>query len=230
VHASIPSARFGIASFGELLRDPSRVAMLLSLMDGLARPASELAAIAGVARSTASFHLDRLRLGGLVVAEPSGRHRYFRLAGEHVADALEALAHHAAPRAKASAPDPAREALAHARTCYKHLAGKLGVAWLEALQRQRMIRSDDGALALEPRGVACFQDLGLQPTRWPRGKLCLDWTERRHHLGGALGVLRTQRLQSLRWLARREDTRVLRVTSIGRSGFARFGLRESPGW
>jgi DNA-binding transcriptional ArsR family regulator len=229
MHSTIPNARFDIANFGELVSDPSRVAMLLSLMDGLARPASELAGIAGVAKSTASSHLNRLLAGALVLTEPIGRHRYFRLAGDHVADALEALALHAVPRRRVQAPDPAREALSQARTCYKHLAGQLGVGWLASLERQRMIRLRDGALTLDPRGVACFEGLGLKPTRWPVGKLCLGWTERRHHFGGALGVLLTQHLLTLRWLARRKDGRALRITSIGRPGFAQFGLHDSIG-
>lgn len=224
MHLKIPNARFDIANFGELVSDPSRVAMLLSLMDGLARPASELADIAGVAKSTASFHLNRLLAGALVLTEPTGRHRYFRLAGDHVADALEALALHAVPRRRLERSDPERQALSRARTCYKHLAGQLGVAWLAALERLRMIRLRDGALTLDPRGVARFESLGLKPVRWPAGKPCLDWTERRHHLGGALGVLLTEHLLGARWLARGKDGRALRITSIGRRGFAQFGL------
>jgi hypothetical protein len=92
-----------------------------------------------------------------------------------------------------------------------------------------MIRLRDGALTLDPSGVTCFEGLGLKPTRWPVGKPCLDWTERRHHLGGALGVLLTQHLLTLRWLARRKDGRTLRITSIGRPGFAQFGLHDSIG-
>src|SRR5258708_6072022 len=124
-----PAAKFELASFGEMLSEPSRVAMLLSLMDGRARPASELAAIAGVTSATASAHLQRLLGGGLWAVTPAGRHRYFRLAGERVADALEALALlHAPARPATTSPAP----LAEARTCYRHLAGRLGVAWLSA--------------------------------------------------------------------------------------------------
>jgi DNA-binding transcriptional ArsR family regulator len=224
LHTTIRHARFDVANFGELVGDPSRVAMLMSLMDGLARPASELALVAGISRSTASFHLKRLLLGALVVTEPAGRHRYFRLAGDDVADALEALAVYAAPGRKVVTADPAVEALARARTCYKHLAGRLGVEWLASLERQRMVHLRDGAVALTPRGVACFEGLELKATRWPVGKPCLDWTERRHHLGGALGLLLTQHLLSLRWLARLQEGRALRITPIGRAGFARFGL------
>ena len=115
MHSTIPAARFDIASFGELVSDPSRVAMLLSLMDGLARPASELASLAGVAPSTASSHLSRLLTGGLVLAEQRGRHRYFRLAGDHIADALEAITLHTAPGKRPHRPiRRARRSRAHA--------------------------------------------------------------------------------------------------------------------
>jgi DNA-binding transcriptional ArsR family regulator len=224
MHPLVPSARFDIASFGELVSDPSRVSMLLSLMDGLARPASELAQVAGVSPSTASSHLARLLGGGLVVAERQGRHRYFRLAGDHVADALEAIALHASPARRTWSLDPARAALSHARTCYKHLAGELGVAWLASLESRRLLGIHDGALSLTPRGIACFEDLGLSPARWPEGKTCLDWTERRNHLGGLLGSALTEHLLTLKWIARRERGRAVRITAAGRTGFARFGL------
>jgi DNA-binding transcriptional ArsR family regulator len=224
MHPAIPSARFDVASFGELVSDPSRVSMLLSLMDGLARPASELAGLAGVTASTASSHLARLLAGGLVLAEQRGRHRYFRLAGDHVADALEAITLHAAHGTARPSGDPARAELSRARTCYKHLAGKVGVAWLASLEAGRLLRIRDGALSLSPRGVARFEDLGLTQESWPSGKPCLDWTERRNHLAGPLGVLLTEHLFAIRWLARREGGRALRITDRGRSGLARFGL------
>ncbi len=224
MHATIPGARFGMATFGELVSDPSRVAMLLSLMDGLARPASKLASLAGVAASTASSHLGRLLRGGLVRAERQGRHRYFRLASERVADALEAIALQAAPGQRLATSNPARAALSHARTCYQHLAGRLGVAWLAALESQRLLRINDGALTLAPRGVVRFERLGLAMAQWPAGRPCLDWTERRNHLGGPLGTLLTEHLFTLKWLARREERRALRITTRGRSGFERFGL------
>jgi DNA-binding transcriptional ArsR family regulator len=123
MHQAVPSSRFDIASFGELVSDPSRVAMLLSLMDGLARPASELARIAGVTPSTASSHLGRLLGGGLVLADAVGRHRYFRLAGDRVADALEVIALNTMPGKPLLSSDPRRAALSRARTCYRHLAG-----------------------------------------------------------------------------------------------------------
>jgi DNA-binding transcriptional ArsR family regulator len=228
MHPTGPSARFDIAEFGELVSDPSRAAMLLSLMDGLARPASELAHIAGVTPQTASSHLARLLAGGLVHADPRGRHRYFRLASDEVADALEVIALHAGRGKQASrASPPSLAPLARARTCYRHLAGQLGVGWLAALEAKRMLRIREGALTLAPRGIACFEELGLALPQWPAGKACLDWTERRNHLGGALGVALTEHLFSLAWVARRDEKRALRITSIGREGFARLGIPAS---
>jgi DNA-binding transcriptional ArsR family regulator len=227
MHPMSPSARFDIAAFGEVVADPSRAAMLLSLMDGLERPASELARIAGVSASTASSHLSRLLAGGFVLAEPRGRHRYFSLASDDVAHALEVIALHTTQWPRAASSDPARVAIARARTCYKHLAGELGVAWFTSLQRERLLRVSDGALTLAPRGVARFEDLGLTMTPWPSGKPCLDWTERRNHLGGALGVALTEHLLTMKWLARREERRALRITTVGRAGFAQFGMDVS---
>ena len=219
------SAQFDIASFGELVADPSRVAMLLSLIDGETRPASELARLARVTPSTASSHLRRLVSGGLLVCDASGRHRYFRLASEHVAEAIESLAHTFGPRRARRATEPAADAFTRARTCYGHVAGKLGVAWMRALEQRRFLKLHAGALVLAPRGIACFQELGLTTPTWPTGKTCLDWTERKSHLGGPLGRLLTQHLLTLRWLARRPEGRALRITTRGRLELERFGLR-----
>ena len=221
----LPSVRYELAGFGELVADPSRAAMLLSLMDGSARPASELAGIAGVTPQTASSHLRRLVEGRLLVLERLGRHHYFRLSGERVADALEAVAL-LRPLARGAPPTPARAALGEARTCYLHLAGRLGVAWLDMLERRQLIQLSEGALAMTRKGMERFASLRLEPSSWPTGKPCLDWTERRSHLGGPLGALLTQHLLGRGWLARRNGSRAVRVTSRGARGFAEhFSLR-----
>jgi len=222
----LPSAHFGISAFGELLSDPSRVAMLLSLMDGRARPATELGDIARVTRPTASSHLRRLLEGEMVSVERIGRHRYFRLKSEQVADLLETLALFGPPPRPAH-EDPVRRALAHARTCYRHLAGQLGVAFLDALEQKGLLCVADGTLALAQGGVASFESLGLKVERWPTGKACLDWTERRHHLGGELGALLTRHLFTVGWL-RRGEGRAVEVSRAGEREFARrFGLPAS---
>ena len=215
----LPDSRFDVASFGELLSDPSRVTMLLSLMDGRARPAAELAQLAGIKPQTASFHLGRLVAGGLLRVDPMGRHRYFRLASERVADALEAVSLLSAPTRPLPA-STARLTLARARLCYRHLAGRLGVAYLASLRSARFISVRDGALDLTKRGIDCFEASGLRPPRWPSGKACLDWTERLDHLGGPLGVLLTQHLFVLDWITRHGDGRAVRVTATGQRELA----------
>ncbi|HWE25212.1 MAG TPA: helix-turn-helix transcriptional regulator [Myxococcales bacterium] len=221
----LPSARYELAGFGELLADPSRTAMLLSLMDGSARPASELAGLAGVTPQTASSHLRRLLEGGLLALERIGRHRYFRLANEGVADAIEAMAL-LRPPARVRPSTPERLALAEARTCYLHLAGRLGVIWLDTLEKRRFIHLSGDALEMTSKGIAHFTSARMEVPRWPAGKPCLDWTERRSHLGGPLGGLLTKHLFARGWLARQNGSRAVRVTSRGARGFAtHFSLR-----
>ncbi len=218
----LPDSRFDVAGFGELVGDVSRVTMLLSLMDGRARPASELARIARIAPQTASSHLRRLVDGGLLAVERQGRHRYFRLAGEQVADALEAVSLLSPPpRAPAS---PARRLLARGRLCYRHLAGSLGVAFLAALERAELLHVRDGGLALTGRGIAWCESTGLVAARWPAGKPCLDWTERQNHLGGPLGGMLAAHLFALGWIARRGDGRAVRVTPAGQRELTQLGL------
>jgi DNA-binding transcriptional ArsR family regulator len=224
-----PNVRFDIASFGELLSDPSRVAMLLSLLHGLSRPATELAEIAGVSPATASAHLRKLLGGSLVRVEQVGRHRYFQLAGPQVADALEAMALHAPPRNPPRTQDPERRMFTDARTCYQHLAGKLGVAWLSALQRQRLLRAGGGGLELSPRGIVRCGDAGLIAPKWPAGKPCLDWTERQNHLGGPLGSLLTQGMLQQEWIVRHRGGRAVRLTTRGRRKLTSLGVELPQG-
>jgi len=229
----LAGAHFELAGFGELISEPSRVAMLLALMDGSARPATELANIAGISRSTASAHLQRLLVGGLVRVSTSGRHRYYALASERVADAVEALTLlRPAPAPRSPSATPERRRLAAARTCYRHLAGKLGVAWLGALQRARFVTLREPGVVITKRGARAFLELGLatdDDTPWPSGKLCLDWTERRYHLGGSLGTRLTTQLFRVKWIARRGDGRALRVTTRGEQALAdAFALTLPP--
>jgi DNA-binding transcriptional ArsR family regulator len=220
-----PNVRYDIAGFAELLGDPSRVAMLLSLMNGLSRPASELAEIAGVSPPTASAHLAKLLAGSLVRVEQQGRHRYFQLAGPAVAEALEAMALVAPQRSPVRKPaDRERAIFATARTCYQHLAGRLGVAWFAALEGQRLLRVGATGFELSPRGVARCEEAGLSAAKWPAGKPCLDWTERRSHLGGPLGSLLTQQMLERAWLVRHPGGRAVRITTLGRRRLAGLGV------
>ncbi|MDP9843213.1 ArsR/SmtB family transcription factor [Streptosporangium lutulentum] len=211
-----------LAALAALLADGTRARFCLALLDGRAWTAGELARHAGVAASTASAHLSQLVEGGLLVEERQGRHRYVRLAGPQVAQLIEDLAAHAdAPAARPAtlrAASTAR-AMAEARTCYDHLAGRLGVTIADALTARGLLRQDAG-FALSDEGVAWFaSELGVRLARTGRRPLarpCLDWTERRHHLGGAAGAALCATLLERRWVSRIGSGRALRVTAPGR--------------
>jgi DNA-binding transcriptional ArsR family regulator len=209
-----------------LLGDPGRAAILLSLMDGLALPAGELASIANVAPQTASGHLARLIDGGLLSVERQGRHRYYRLSSSEVADAIEALLVLTARPRSAESTAPTHKvtagSLAHARTCYAHLAGWLGVHIAQELEHRALLKpSGPKIYTVTPSGRAWFQSLGMEvPQDLAPNKLarrCLDWTERRHHLAGTLGCAMYRRFQELRWVVPIRGTRAVRVTLEGKS-------------
>lgn len=206
---------FDIVSFGELTSDPSRVRILLALMDGRMRPAGELSRIAGVSASTTSAHLKKLVLGGLLAQRATGRHRYYGLSNDEVADALEALGRLRAMRR--TAREREITPFSEARTCWHHVAGRFGVAVFSALEARSLIGLQDAELVLTERGIAFYRALGVDLTRWPSGKACVDLTERRIHLGGALGTLLATRMFALQWIARTDaEGRAIRVTTRGR--------------
>jgi DNA-binding transcriptional ArsR family regulator len=217
-HPAVSSAAF-------LIADPTRATMLMALADGRARPAGELAYAAGVTAQTASSHLAKLLAGGLLSVETQGRHRYYRLAGSHVALALENLAS-IAPGATVHRMPRSREAqeLQFARCCYDHLAGSLGVAVTQALQDRGFISAAaDKQFEVTHDGMGWFSAMGLdvaalKPTRRGLARQCLDWTERRHHLAGPLGVELMSRLCAIGWVRRSKSSRAVQVTPKGWAG------------
>lgn len=219
------AADVDIAPIAALLGDPTRAAMVSALHDGRALPAGELARRARISASTASAHLARLVDGGLLTLERSGRHRYFRLANDDVAHAIESLAA-ISPRKPARSLRDATigEALSEARTCYDHLAGKLGVAVTAGLVRDRAIVERDGCFALGPHAGAVLGRIGVDagdlPPRRPAALRCLDWSERRPHLSGALGAAVCDRALEQRWIERLPGSRAVRLTPAGRRAFA----------
>jgi DNA-binding transcriptional ArsR family regulator len=215
-----------IALIGSLVGDPARANMLASLMTGRALTATELAQVAGVMPQTASTHLAKLVDGGLLATEKQGRHRYFRLADADVGHALETLMGLAARvghmRVRTGPRDPA---MRHARVCYDHLAGDLGVRLFDRLQARRLIGGDAAGLAPTRAGIRFFADFGiamdgLRERRRPLCKACLDWSERRHHLGGSLGAAVLQRLFDLKWAKREDASRAVRFSPRGADAFA----------
>ena len=237
-----------IAAVAAVFADGTRARIAMRLADGRALPASTLAADAGVAASTASEHLRRLVDAGLVTAHPQGRHRYFRLAGPHVGELIEALAR-VAPAGRISSLRQANrsEALREARTCYDHLAGRLGVRIFTSLLDDGSVTGGDGvhrldgegadrlsspgrdiAYRLSTRGHDRLERLGVtMPPPESDGMIplryCVDWTEQRHHLSGIVGRALLARLIELGWLTRDRSSRAVRVAEDAR------GLRRAFG-
>ena len=199
--------------------------MLAALSGGMALTASELAGEAGVTLQTASSHLAKLESAGLIAATRQGRHRYFRLADNDVAQMLEAIMNVAARTGQLrTRPGPRDPALRRARICYDHLAGEMGVGLLDSLLRSERIVREHDDLNLTNAGAEFMHgfriDIGrLSKERRPVCRPCLDWSMRRHHLGGALGAALLKRFQELRWVARIGNSRALRFTPTGEIAF-----------
>jgi DNA-binding transcriptional ArsR family regulator len=217
-----------IAMIAALVGDPARSNMLTALMTGRALTASELAHQAGVTPQTASSHLSKLEAGGLVEQEKQGRHRYFRLSDPDVASVLEGLEGLAARaghmRMRTGPKDPA---LRHARVCYDHLAGDLGVHMLDSMKQQRLLRQRKQDIELTAEGERFLTDTlqisadALAHPRRPLCRACLDWSERRHHLAGTLGAALLTRFTELKW-AMRDPAPGSRVVNFTRNGEKRF--------
>jgi DNA-binding transcriptional ArsR family regulator len=219
-----PDEAAGVARLAAVLADETRATMLLALLDGRAFTAGELARRAGVAASTASEHLDRLLDAGLLMQRRQGRHRYVQLADAETAHLVEDLV----ARAGTTPVRPlttlraatARQAQARARTCYDHLAGQLGVAITDAMTTRGLLSqlhgfsvTDDGCRWLVD--CAGVDPALLEGGRRPLARPCLDWTERRTHLGGAAGAALCTRLFAVGWVQRVGTGRAVRVTPSG---------------
>jgi DNA-binding transcriptional ArsR family regulator len=224
-----------IAAVAGLVADPSRAAILTALLEGAEQSAGELARRAGVSASTASSHLARLERGGLVACAARGRLRCFRLASPEVVELLELLGRLAPPAAALT--EPARAAareLRLARTCYDHLAGWLGCAITSALLRSGQLRLRGDRFLIGTAGRASLAGLDidvaeLERGRRPLARACLDWSERRPHLAGALGAALAHQVLSRGWVARVRASRAVRITDRGRSELSsRFGI-DRPG-
>ena len=209
-----------VASVACLLGDESRAAMCLAMLDGRSWTVSELAETAGVGLPAASEHVARLADGGLVRTETQGRHKYVRLAGPQVAEVLEALGGLGAPSPAGSlSAVRERDRIAAARTCYDHLAGRLGVRVHDRLLARRLLRRS-GGLRVTGTGRAWFAALGvdldgLETERRPLLRECLDLTERTPHLAGALGAALCEAFVERDWVRRRPRSRALEVTPLG---------------
>jgi DNA-binding transcriptional ArsR family regulator len=222
-----------LVPIARLVADPTRAAILNALLAGRALAAGELARLARVSAATASEHLARLLDGGLVRVTAQGRHRYYRLAGAEVAAALEALAYISPPREiRSLRQSRTARTLGFARTCYDHLAGVAGVTVHAAMLNHAWLRAGVDGYEITPAGEHAFTGLGvdlaaLRARRRGLARPCLDWTERRPHLAGALGAAVTAELLARAWFVRRgSGERGLILTPDGATGIeAVFGCR-----
>ena len=222
-----------VSRIAAAIGDPARARMLYSLSDGHARTSTELAVVAGVSPSTASAHLSRLMSERLIKVHAQGKHRYYSLQGPNVAGVLEGLSVLAGGVAIKFVPNTPHR-FRFARTCYDHIAGTLGVSLHDCLQAKGWLvaASKDGKeYELTPAGSKSFRALGLdvdaaQNLRRRFACPCLDWSERRPHLGGALGAALLQLALKKRWVSQDLDSRALRLTSHGRREMqSRFGVQ-----
>jgi DNA-binding transcriptional ArsR family regulator len=216
-----------IASIGALLADDARGTMVLTLLGSEAVPAGELARRAGVSPSGASAHLRRLREEGFITQEHVGRHRYFRLASPELAEALESLARVAPVRPVSSFRESeGTRVLKHARTCYDHLAGELGVAVADALIERGVLTRGGDAFAVTDDGSQWLTSLGIDldaaaGSRRSFARACLDWSERRPHLAGSLGAAVADVFFARKWIRRLPGGRAVAVTPDGRAWLQR---------
>jgi len=213
-----------IAEIAALVGDPARANILCALLGGRALTATELASAAGVSPQTASGHLGRLLAARLLGVMKQGRHRYYRLAGPTVAQMLESIMTVALDAPPRFQPRSTRDdQLRQARTCYDHIAGLLGVRLADRLIERELVILGEEAGEVTPAGAELLSGLGvdLSAARASRRvfcRPCVDWTERRPHIGGAVGAALASRCFELRWIERVRDSRALTVTPAGRRG------------
>lgn len=214
-----------MAEIAALLGETSRATILASMMDGRFHTASELAYMAAIKPQTASFHLAKLVEGKLIKVEKQGRHRYFQLAGEDIAQFLESfLAISPPPEVRSLKQSSQIKLLQDARTCYDHLAGKLGVQLTESMLKAGYLTLEGKQFVLTDEGILFFTTFGIDLTALKRKRrsfshACLDWSERRYHLAGALGCELLNKFFNLGWLLRVPSIRAIKVTEKGKIGF-----------
>ncbi|MFI6148630.1 ArsR/SmtB family transcription factor [Streptomyces sp. NPDC051109] len=236
--ADTPAPAARLAAFAAALADETRAAMCMTLLEGRAWTAGELARITAVAPSTVSGHLTRLLDAGICVTERQGRHSYVRIADAATARLVDEIASYAIPDRDAAhavpvvaAPDP----LARARTCYDHFAGRFGMAVTDAMERRGLLRTEDVFELTEDGRTWCTEAgislVGVGSGRRPLASSCLDWTERRRHLGGLAGARLCARALDGRWVVRPAGGgRGLEVTAAGERAFGELLGITPPAW
>lgn len=210
-----------------LVGDPTRATILWTLLDGKALTATELALAADTSPQNISMHLARLLQAGLLGAERQGRHRYYRFSGNEVAYAIEAMA---SLVSRPTHPEKAAEntsPVKYCRTCYDHLAGKIGVSVTDSLLREKIIISNEGTFTVGRKGIKWFAALGidtaaLQLERRSFLRPCLDWSERRHHIAGSLAAALLHKMLSDDWIRQTRQSRAVVITAKGKKNFYEY--------
>ncbi|OEH93552.1 ArsR/SmtB family transcription factor [Bacillus solimangrovi] len=213
-----------VAMVASLVSERSRAAILTVLLDGRFHPASELAYMVGIKPQTASFHLSKMVEANVVTVEQHGRHRYYGIFNQEVAQVMESLLSIAPPiEIKSYNQASEDKAIRSARTCYDHLAGSLGVQLTSALLHSGILNEEQEDFVVTEKGKDFFEGFQInlvevKKKRRSFSKKCLDWSERRHHLAGALGSVLLERLLELNWIERIPKTRAIKVTNVGKQG------------
>jgi DNA-binding transcriptional ArsR family regulator len=228
-YPEVVNEKYPLAATAALIADPARAAMLAAMLEGRAFSSGELARTANISAQSASMHLAQLLQGDLVKVAQQGRHRYYRISSPEVAHAIEALGSISTP------PMPMqirkKDAIRYARTCYDHLAGELAVKLTDAFEgRKWLVTKGEHEFEVTPAGESFFADWridfrGLRDQRRSVARRCLDWTERRDHVAGALGAAICDRLLASRWVVRGQKSRVVHLTSSGRQNLEWLLLR-----
>lgn len=226
--------QFHISVVAHLIAEPVRSIMLINLSGGEALSASALAEAANITAQTASFHLAKLRDGGLITVESVGRYRYYRLAGPHISQLLESLASVGPVTSQwQTTPNRSAKELRFARCCYDHLAGQIGVMITQGMLNRGLIVMREGQrYMLTAQGHRWFEQQGLEINAdlAESNRLCLDWTERQYHLAGPLGCALLEAFIAWKWLSRSSKSRAVKVTVSGWQALEQhFGIRQQQG-
>lgn len=223
-----PISRYHLAEAGALFAEPSRAAIMIALLDGSARPATELCRLSGVATGTASTHLRKLCEGRLLLVNKQGRHRYYRLANEEVAHLVEALSFVRQPQRRSPRKLTNDSAVLNARSCYGHLAGRLGVRLFGRFITIGGLRISDDSISLTAAGIDFLIKNGVISRHdnldQLMGGACVDSTEGHFHLSGPLGRYMLQRLMEMGWVRSNRENHALHICPSGLKGFTEIGI------
>ncbi|WP_079528010.1 ArsR/SmtB family transcription factor [Halobacillus hunanensis] len=217
-----------VAEVASILGEPSRSLILTSLMDGRFHTATELAYMAGIKQQTASFHLSKLMKANLIIMEKHGRHRYYHIIDGEVAQILESfLALSRPPEIRSLNQSIQMKALKSGRTCYDHLAGELGVGLTESMLQEGLIEKAEKEFIVSSKGERFFEEFGLDISKLRQkrrsfSRVCLDWSERQHHLAGALGNAIAAKLFEINWIEKHPSSRAVKVTERGHDGLQKY--------